>query len=309
MSQKLGPEMWQAIPAIRRELIIKGMVGYPAPSDPPDVLYHYTAPNAFTAIVNDHTSWLTNAAYLNDQGELAYPVEVALEALARRRRSAPAPAIESFLARVQQTLQSHIEYKDWYIASFATQGDLLSQWRAYCPQGGYSLGFYGPRLVSILLRQGAFELRPVEYVRDRQIAILEETITKYELIYEELRKKHPELSDSEIRFEVASALGIMLSLQFITFKSPAFAEEHEWRIVRRYDDDDPLLFRERQGLLTPYMVVDLADEDGRLPLAHVYTSPLVDGELARYAAISLLQKRGYSSAERLLKIPAYRLRF
>jgi len=306
---KLGPETWHAMPQIRRELIVKSLGSPYFPDDPPELLFHYTAPDACSAIIEKHAIWLTNAAYLNDQGELEYPVELARSVVEERTQSAANDATRSFLAAVTRALGSHTAYKSWYIASLSTEGDLLSQWRAYCPKGGYSLGLVGARLVSILLGQGGFDLRPVVYKEDRQREIVHRILAKFLDIHAEMAAKYPDMKRSELDLEVASALWFMLSREFVTFKAPAFEEEHEWRIAHYDDDDDCLQFRERQGLLTPFLTLDLADDDGKLPLGRVHTSPLVDNELAKHAATLLLEQHKYDRASELIRTPAYRLRF
>jgi hypothetical protein len=200
-------------------------------------------------------------------------------------------------------------FKSWYVGCLTTEGDLLSQWRAYCPRGGYSLGLYGQRLVSVLLRHPGFELRPVVYDRETQIETLQNTLQKYQGIWSDLAKKYPNVPASERDIEVASALSFVLSQEFVAFKSPAFAEEREWRIVRYFDGDDKLQFRDRQGLLTPYIDLDLSEEGGKLPFAAIHTSPLVEGELAKHAAVLMLEQEEYDAASDLIKTPTYRLRF
>jgi hypothetical protein len=89
----------------------------------------------------------------------------------------------------------------------------------------------------------------------------------------------------------------------VSFKSPSFREECEWRIVfslpetLRRVNGQSLRFRSNWGGLVPYHVLDFNRENSSkasLPLLTITYGPTPHPELAQRAIIHLLESRGYS---------------
>jgi hypothetical protein len=127
----------------------------PKPAQP---IFHYTSPKVVATIVANGDLWLSNAAYLNDQGELAYPARVATAVLADAWKKEKDDSIRELLRATSQSLVTHALFKSWFVASFSAHGNLLSQWRAYCRRGGYSIGFDGSSLADVIQRDGERQL-------------------------------------------------------------------------------------------------------------------------------------------------------
>src|SRR5215475_9928608 len=120
-------------------------------------LFHYASPEAFYGIVENGKMWLSNAAYLNDANELEYPVQLCRDLIdnmlhpVKPRDSMPLELLRrQVLTKILSDIEKHALWKPWYTASFSLERDRLSQWRAYCPIGGYAIGFNGPRLFDAL---------------------------------------------------------------------------------------------------------------------------------------------------------------
>ena len=110
-------------------------------------------------IFREKELWATNINHLNDASELRHSMSLLLAEIESRLRN---PGLE---AKSQKIWNDYLE--DWKlhppesdsaVVSFSTNGNQLSQWRAYCPRGnGYSLGFsladlsYARRAASALL--------------------------------------------------------------------------------------------------------------------------------------------------------------
>jgi hypothetical protein len=91
-------------------------------------LYHYTDANAFKSIVSQKEFWLTHTDFLNDynEGNMFY--------LKLKDVLNDCPEVIKLVDFIEATTES-------YCLSFSKNGNLLSQWRGYCPsEGGYSIG-------------------------------------------------------------------------------------------------------------------------------------------------------------------------
>ena len=269
-------------------------------------LFHYTRADGLRGILEEKKLWLTNAAYVNDEQELTYPVLIAravvrsfLERESKDRR-------RELLAAIDASLESHSLYKVWYIGSFTKEGNSLSQWRAYCSTGGYSIGFEGQSLFQDLPARTSYLYGAVIYDQDEQVRRVEAVLNRYFDVWERIRDKHNQVQNDQYDNEVAFQLSYWLSRELIFFKSPAFITENEWRIAKR-PRAEQLLFRNRAGLLTPYLNVSLCEPTAKLPLTQIAVSPLGDIELASHAVQVLLNELEYENVKILT--PRFRLRF
>ena len=145
--------------------------------------------------------WATDSKYLNDTTEFKYSLDLAKEVL-KERNLKNSEYAGDFIASANQT--------SIYVFSLSKRKDLLSQWRAYCPNGGVSIGF-SKRVLEIFAKQQRFELVKCIYSKEKQkerliaaIAAIEET-------------KRP---------DYRAILGVLAA-----FKHPAFAEEEEYRLI------------------------------------------------------------------------------
>jgi hypothetical protein len=278
------------------------------PLDQP--IYHYTSADAFRSVIETGEVWATNAAYLNDSGELSYPVRLAQGVLDEFLAAEPDHEVRGFIAGVDSDLALHSFYKSWYVTSFSSRGDLLSQWRAYCPRGGYSIGFDGPRIAASLKRRAGHYFGPVVYKESSQLAKIREIVQEHVQEFRQLISSDADKSEHQHTREMQLYLALGLSEAFIFFKSPAFREEREWRLARHdFAEEETPRFRDRRGLLTPFIATSLAEKDGRLPLHRVFVSPLSDPELALHAAKLCLRVHQYKDPDSLVEMPRYGLRF
>lgn len=277
-----------------------------ATTDTPE-LFHYTSADGFAGILHDCSIWMTNAAYLNDEQELTYPVRLARAIVQSFSDHDPDARRREFLGAINRSLDSHILYKSWFITSFTLEGNSVSQWRAYCQNGGYSVGMNGQRLVNSLPDRSSYLYGPIVYDPGEQAKRVAAVLRRYFDVWSEFRVKHAAVPDDEFDRDVAESLSFWLGRELVFFKIEPFESEHEWRLARMPLHNSDVLFRSRAGVLTPYLNVPLVPPNTGLPLTRVYVSPLGDNELATHAAKLLLIKEGYSDVE--LYSLRYRLRF
>jgi hypothetical protein len=112
---------------------------------PPAVLFHYTSPTGLVGIARSKTIWATDIRFLNDKKEIQHSLDITHSIIEGFYKVNDDPHKLKWLA------YDFVEYlrinlrKMWnprvYVSSFTEEGDLLSQWRGYCPKGGFSLGF------------------------------------------------------------------------------------------------------------------------------------------------------------------------
>jgi hypothetical protein len=113
----------------------------------PQTLYHYTSMEGLLGIVQKRQIWASHIRYLNDRMEQDHIWSVVENRARERLKQTDDPAIKSALetlpADVARRTRTHA-----YVASFSADGDLLSQWLSYCPDGkGFAIGF-GTRSLS-----------------------------------------------------------------------------------------------------------------------------------------------------------------
>lgn len=301
---------WAPLTPLQRAAFINGIASmFRGVQVPPRPIYHYTSPNGFANIVTNCEIWATNAGYLNDAGELSYPTQLAQMVLRDLSNAERDSEMRLFIAGVARSVEEHAIYKAWYLASFSSRGNLLSQWRAYCPQGGYSLGFE-PATLSQIIKRSRLLLGPVVYRESAQIAAIRKVVNDQLDVIREIRSKSADRAKAHLSRESQLSLALTLGEVLIFFKSSAFREEREWRVAMLdILGEATKRFRDRRGVLTPYVVLPLRDENSRLPLSCVNVSPLGDAQLAADAAELCLQAADYPNANAIIRSPTFGLRF
>jgi hypothetical protein len=258
--------------------------------EPPPTLYHYTGAAGFHGILKDSQMFLTHSAYLNDQGEMGYPVRRALKVV-RHLKTLAGGRDKLFWEYLEVVCQAHSHVGRWYVGSFSTNGNQLSQWRAYTPAGGYSIGFQSKALADVF--SGRFG--PVIYDEAAQERALSSTLGMLLNAWQGAAATLASASDVDKYNGVFfPAVAELLTQSFIFWKSQAFSEEAEWRVA--ISAWAPRVqFHVRNDIVTPYVAQDLPRERGLLPLDEIYVSPLGDPSLAHKSAVMLTESLGYTS--------------
>ena len=101
-----------------------------------NIIYHYCNVEAFKAIIQNKTIWLSSVYNLNDYKEIHWIKEKVLKKLEFFTNKYNFTRFNKF----QQLYNNQLP--NVYIASFSKGEDLLSQWRAYANDGhGVAIGF------------------------------------------------------------------------------------------------------------------------------------------------------------------------
>jgi hypothetical protein len=271
--------------------------------EPPEILYHYTNRPALVEILETRSVFASHIRYLNDAQEMAFAVRRVQEVLKNQAGTGDAEAkkvreeLENWVRHLQP--QSHV-----FVFSLSSEGDLLSQWRAYCrPSEGYSIGFDAKTLAGNA-REAQFTMAPCIYDAAEQQRLLEQLIIDAIAGY----RKH--VADGH---EPTDAIGAVTTLFLISLlivasviKDPAFAEEKEWRLVSQAYGfgDKRVLFRSGPRLLVPHVTLNLAEENQPLPIKEIVVGPTAHRKLEAEAVRGFLIRANAASHKfRLSQVP------
>ena len=274
------------------------------------VLYHYTSAAGLLGILDNGAVWASDTRFMNDSEEL----RLAIHALARRVRErlrrvtnrTSRIAIEGALSMATQSGFSA------YVASFTERGDLLSQWRAYAPRDGVSVGF----LANALRAVKGFQLSRCEYIDEMAFVArplsprLARVARDVDACVARLARVRGlpgssrafEESAGDRRYRRKLELVHCILHRAIWLKHEGFAEEREWRLVRYeppylYPEPPATEFRPRfrPGSLglTPYLSAKLPGKHGGQPLglAEIILGPSPNGEASASAVRAMLESR------------------
>nr|WP_240894745.1 DUF2971 domain-containing protein [Fodinibius halophilus] len=174
-----------------------------------------------------------------------------------------------------------------FAASFSENGDLLSQWRAYCPDsGGYNIGFNHSDL-EWLLNSYNLEIVPCIYEEEKQFLLIDELINHFLTKYQ-----NDQISDWMDFLDDFKSEFIRLAP---VLKHPSFREEKEWRIVSRpvsyYNEE--VDYRPGESMIIPYYKMRLASSDDNFSFHKINIGPTPHKKLAEHSVMGLLFKSGH----------------
>lgn len=256
----------------------------------PDVLYHYTSFEGFKGIINSKEIWATAADYLHsDPTEITIAKTVALEIL--REREKHFNGKEELYDSCKKSVENSDRSKGFQcICSFAEDGDLLSQWRAYCPKGGVSIGFSVPKIGGnneyLYTKDGSYHER--YYVHENYI---------HKCIYEP--KKQRKIMNDLFNFVLERTEDVRILKTFIgkliqtfsySFKHETFKEENEWRLCCfTLPDDNQIRYRVKDSKRIPYLPFWAVDNKDNSIITSIIIGPCRDKEILKNSVSSCLK--------------------
>jgi hypothetical protein len=239
----------------------------------PKVVWHYTSFNGMEGILRG-AIWASNAAYLNDTKEFRYAIEIATEEfkahIHRRSKWRAEDITEEHMARYRMVEQlrtvvgrqfTGLQGTDVFVTSFSAKADHLSQWRAYGDAGpSFSVGFDTTLLCTRAVESG-FDFDYVRYGRrqiSRELGRL--LAPRVRAIFDERRKLMTNEKLHDVKMQLADEIRKIAAFT----KDESFADEVEWRLVRRISyattPSRPVAkFRESGSLVVPYVEIPLHD--------------------------------------------------
>jgi len=258
---------------------------------PPDKLYHYTSVQGIEGIIRSRAVWATVVHYLNDAQEFRHAFGVARSVIHGKRSTADGE-VADLLSHFGDSLE-RIEHVRICVFSLTEQGDLLSQWRGYCPpSGGYSIAF-SPDFLTPFLEKHRFFLAPCTYDDVDHQKLVQEVIDEVVQGVQGLRKTTGASLD-ELKEKMLPVFFFRFAQVAPIIKHPSFAEEREWRLVSGLvADNDPLLkHRGGRSMLIPYYDLPLQDSAHPFTIADIVVGPTPHQYIATDALVGLLKQQG-----------------
>ncbi len=240
-------------------------------------LYHYTSADGLYGIVKNKILWATQVQYLNDAKEFLHAVDLADNEVIRLKKNASRDEIVLF-EQMHNSLRSSNGARS-FIFSLSEEPDLLSQWRAYCSKGGFSIGFDPSALYELSVSNG-FRLLPCVYEEAQQKALINQVIGETLNLFR-ARKGSENVEQLSTDLMHKPFYGSFL-LMATSIKHPSFSEEREWRLI-----GGPFPYhsaqagwRPRGGMLVPYHEFNLMAASGEIPISNVHVGPALDQKLS-----------------------------
>jgi len=215
-------------------------------------LFHYTSFDAFLGIIRNRTIWASSMSLLNDEKEYRYTVELLkphMEKLLQKHQN------KVLIEQVRRLIENS-EGGPTYVTSFSENPDLLSQWRAYCRNGGCSIGFEKNGIREITERSG-LNLVKCNYSLDEQKRMVTEFVDQLSSMIS-LKEDSIKDRNQALKF-YGDYVYNQINMLANKIKHPAFEEEQEWRFVKTfvYANHPSLKYRAGKGMLIPYFEISL----------------------------------------------------
>ena len=259
-------------------------------------LYHYTRTEGLLGILEFSELWATHYSYLNDASEIQYGRSIFEQEVEQLITSQKHSKSLEFL-QMLKNLPDHISGgMECYIACFSTEPDLLNQWRDYGIKGGFSLGFEGQSLRTLLNDHEHGRLFKVHYDELGLKKLYRDMIMEF---MRDWQQQLPSFAGrkSDLLYEYGWVIADFVTWASLFYKHPAYKIEAEWRycvLLDQYSEKpNERHFREGNFGLTPYIKCSIADADLRIPFKDIYVGPTVDLINAGHALELLLKKWDY----------------
>jgi hypothetical protein len=252
------------------------------------------------------TEGATNALYMNDASERQHGMDLLHEVIEQGQRRSRSPFFKAY-CQAAETMLRRLSTGASYVFCLSSEGNQLSQWRAYAANGGYCIGFDAFKLLATFrIVEPKVRLHKVIYRQTTQVRLfslaLQKHFLKFLLIKKTtkaadqvrlLRFAHDEwVTDDELT-EALNDLGplyLHAHRYFSIFKNPAYREEAEWRIVLM--DVTPSGFRASSDFLIPYRGIQ-PKASHKLPITSIRVGPRENPQLSIEAVEGALLKFGY----------------
>lgn len=264
-------------------------------------LYHYTSLSGLYGITGSGVLWATNVHYLNDSAEIRYATRLLRQLAVERSADAEGPELKCLTQLAEWIDHGFVLNHMLFVGSLTPNGNLLSQWRAYCPPGrGVSIGFNPDNLIDVADEQGFFFVECI-YDQETHTTLVEQLLNDILRTANDMGEasriaKHPSQSYYEC-FETHEDHLLTIAAQL---KHPAFAEEEEWRAISEVFRDlrhPAIKFRDGPSRLIPYRDFQLPkNETGAVATEHVYMGPCPEPNLSFSSLTAFLTNQGASPA-------------
>lgn len=276
-------------------------------------LFHYTTSEGIYGIANSGRFYASAAYFMNDSSEIDYGCEMFSRLLQKWcKQKESADTLAGMVLRKSQSVFGDInsmrqQLAQTYVVCFCEDPNLLSQWRTYGQNGGYSIGFDEASLEKFRTENDNFTVRlsRVLYEEPQQNKLLEDLLTNFvtELERDTIESQFRNLDGTRPKMFCVRGFEHTLQLlalaDIVRFKHPAFKEEKEWRLIAQpralVTTDDQIVaslkFRPSREIPIPY--IELCPREKLLPITSVRYGPTLEKKRVEHALTMLFKKHGY----------------
>lgn len=257
------------------------------------LVYHYTAPAAAFSIITSNAIWATDIRFLNDGSEYQAGV-AALKRLLSGRLARVGKDV--YLPLIDRWFEQHVAQA--FVASFSSAGDSLSQWRAYCPAGGYALELDAEYLAAAVAPYAA-RLAECAYHAETHETALDPFIERLNV---EMPPTH--VGDPTAWDDLNGAMNFVVPDVLPQLKHYAFYDEREWRLIVHengrpglYGGPPPKQFRAVGDLKIPFIAIPFdGGQPPVLPIVGAVVAPCPEASRLRDELSSFLEAEGHLAA-------------
>ena len=202
-----------------------------------ETIYHYCSCEAFVSIFSERTLRVTNIKKSNDYTEIVNALDLfqnSLRIACFRFRERHPMDLEFDRMYQEIDITSLVEGAlindtlNYYVVCFSESSDSLSQWRGYANDAtGVAIGFDKQYL------QQATDLRSMKFMRVEydKLKVREDLVNYIIEKFEEAKEDKGDFITSTNYANVVDAIIGSFVYNAVFYKSSAFSEEKEWRLV------------------------------------------------------------------------------
>ncbi|TCK98016.1 DUF2971 family protein [Natranaerovirga hydrolytica] len=264
-------------------------------------IYHYTSPVGLKEIIAHNSLWFTHYKFLNDRSEKYYCFDLFKRCIEREKSELKKTFYNTILSHISVDGNLNYEafyneadyYPDYYVASFSLNSNSLSMWNYYTKttnKTGYNISFKSKELINSLENKSFYRYK-VNYNTEEQLKEIMKYIYAFNNAWDSNRS---EIFLKWLRYLLLD----LIDITSLRFKHPAFANEEEFRIVYKVDEnnrekigkEELLEFRESNGIIVPYLNVRF-DKNS---IGAVKISPTQQEEIAKEGLLMMLRSMGYN---------------
>jgi Protein of unknown function (DUF2971) len=275
----------------------------------PDFLYHYTSLGSALKIMESKSVWASEIRYLNDAEEFKYAADKVRSLLNLEVEKATSNSLKRLIPLFGSVLDDvfgEAKSPGTCIFSLSEEGDLLSQWRGYCPpEGGIAMGLKATALKQLLAASNSPPLCLLRCIYDdvHHEALLKPVLDS---LISELDERVIKAESQEAHDKAIIRAAFIFTVRFVwiasIIKNGAFKEEKEWRIVSRCSDEH-LKFRAGRSMLIPYYPLSLESDSVSFPISKLIVGPSPHQKLSQNSLTGYLKQQGWDCECSASKVP------
>ena len=264
-----------------------------------EILFHYTSVETFLKILDNCNNqkvcfWATHAKFFNDPHEYKLAISLLKQSMIKYEKEKNITEKKSVNFNYKSLLRLGHMFGAPFLLSLSENPDDLTMWRTYGSDGnGIAIGIDTKMLFDYSEDKNVnnTKLLPCQY---KKSSIIKGLTTYWELLYDKIDFKEDGRGFSMNSFRF---LFDLINFCF-SFKRGEYQLEKEWRLCKNEHDETKIKFRERNGIIIPY-VEHFFDKE---IIKKIVIGPCVNKKLTKESIEMLLKSRNYNLPKNLVRI-------